>query len=397
MTKFSSTNLVSVVSAKGGTGKTTTINALVSHLAECVRLTIIEAQRENPQYKKLHWGEDEAEVIEIPNVEYQNQTIKLGINSPIFHTKIRDNITIHFLDEPSTIGHQEGFRLFEGGYAFPKPPLGARGSMTSEESKVFSQAGTIASIVQGFDDPSRLIIIDQDAGIDRLTSRLVLPFHRAVHGYGAFQALQEIVAIEGPKKGLTIESAERIYRHFYLKDNTVQITENEEELKKRKLSDWCREDITVFPSPLQFGRMDSPRDYKLRSLSLYEEKDYQDAKRMKSGLLLFVANTAVAELNGLINRSYFFRDLGPNNKYVLIVNNASDDDIVAITRYLEEGMGQSFMFDRVFNLPTVRMPFGNIRAQGNPRLLPKYSNEADSVMYTKKMEEISAYVLSILS
>jgi len=49
---------------------------------------------------------------------------------------------------------------------------------------------------------------------------------------------------------------------------------------------------------------------------------------------MFVANTALSELNALCGKSWFFRDMGPNNKYGLIVNNASDEDLPVIVDYL---------------------------------------------------------------
>lgn len=52
-------------------------------------------------------------------------------------------------------------------------------------------------------------------------------------------------------------------------------------------------------------------------------------------------------------------------------------------------MGLDYRFERVVTLPYAYIEFGNLRADGNPELLPTYSKRDDCKRYTEKVQGIA--------
>ena len=370
MTRIEDMSIVSFLSVKGGTGKTTTALGLASLLMKYTPVTIIEWQRENPQYRNLLFPEGveiEKNVIEhkiniIKEEMPEEMPISYVINSPVFKDhKNSQNLSLLLLNAPKGRSATDGIKL---------PAVSGSLIVSGDEMDVRTQSKKIIAISKHFDTKTHLVITDYDAGLENIMG--ILPFYRAVKGYSLEQALAE-------------ESA--LFNNFTLDDFLFSVhsaifrqTKNITSAAPRCFN--------------EFGELnyDLNEIYKKSNDNTYTSSS---SYRFNNGIIVFVASPAIAEVHALKDRAAFFRDLGPNNKYVLILNQTTEENVEEIEQYLRKKMGKSFMFNRVFGLPQIPyMEFGNITKNGNPFLLPTFSDRSECIEYKDKLMAVSEYILS---
>ena len=113
---------------------------------------------------------------------------------------------------------------------------------------------------------------------------------------------------------------------------------------------------------------------------------------------MFVASTAVAEVKSIADRAFFFKDMGPDNHYLLVINQATPADAKGIEAYLKGQMGDKFMFERVFGLPTIPyMAFGNMRSGVDPTVLPVMASDPASIHYKRCLQQVANHIIAGLA
>lgn len=400
MSYLSSTALVSFVSVKGGTGKTTAAISLAALLSDRTSVALIEAQRENPQYRHLLLPEG----ISLRHAQGREGDKELvyasGEDLPSFQTQ---NLSLVPLDLPKGRSSVETTTLSRTLFSAFDAYLRSKGQFTSSlEYEVVDLSGnlhTLTNIQQ-----SSIVLVDYDAGLDRTLIERMLPFHRAVHGYGVTQSVREHVDLNGLGDDVFtlfmkyVSCKDIAWCHQPRCNLDTKVVLVYDDMTTRFFSS-AKIDITKRPFPVHFASEHEPvfsgekTIYKertiLKPMPILEEETYAQKERFGKGIIVFVASPAIAEIGGIIDRAFFFRDLGVNNHYVLIINQAKEEDARLIEEHLRRGLGKSYMFDLVIGLPHIPyMQFGNIRAQGNHFMLPVQECQE----YKQKLSMLAEYV-----
>ncbi len=370
MTPVDYMTLISVVSVKGGTGKTITSLNLSALLSEMVPTIVIEGQRENPQYASLLFANNPTTTNILNqgtfvNTILESPTFTPASSSEVFSVRPASNLYFIILHPPKGRFESEGnqVKLIKVGTLSG----GELRQLTASQEHIMMYSECMQAISRNFTNERQAVIIDYDAGIATQANQ-ILAFHRAVNGYGIEQLINEHIALN------PVDAQRDVHKilESYVFERSFNF-----------LSGRIGVDSGV-PMIL---------DTKAGMQPILLDDEFTPYGRFKSGFLVFVANPSKAEINALVDRKFFFRDLGASNHYILVINQAREEDVREIDTFLRKQMGADYMFEGVFGLPSISyMEFGNMRVGGNSFLLPVFSENQECMTYTEQIRKLASFI-----